>query len=83
MMAQLSFVSPVSLPQVSHMPANENGAASRLDIKYGCLRLPSVFHSKNPEAGIRQRRWRKDRLNAGFSTTLCPGIINTGSFFIS
>jgi hypothetical protein len=33
MMQQLSIDSPLSVIQVSHMPAKENGVPSRLDIK--------------------------------------------------
>ena len=55
----------------SQRPANANGVRSGRWIRNGLFFRPSVFHSKNPSAAIRQRRLaRNAERNDGFSATV-------------
>jgi len=72
MMQHVSILSPAPLLQASHIPAIAKGSPDLSEMNHGYFLPPSVFHSKNPVAGMMQRRVLKAVLKEGFSATVSP-----------
>ena len=68
-MVKVSTASPSPGFHVSHRPANAKRRRSGSVIAKGCFWPGAPFHSKNPVAGTRQRRWRMAARKAGFAST--------------
>ena len=51
------------LAHVSHRPAKANNSPCAGWMKNGCFALPTLCHSKNPDAGMRQRKAAWQRWN--------------------
>src|SRR5271170_5086361 len=63
--------------QRSQSPARaKTGEPSAAVKRCGCLPSASSVHSKNPPAGIMQRRRLKDSRNIGFSATVSARALN-------
>src|SRR5258705_3220085 len=76
MIVQVAMLCPSGLFQVSYSPANPKSSPSLRAMRCFTLAPGEPCHSKNADAGIRQRWKRRAFLNDGLSATVSALALN-------